>query len=215
MKSNHPSFWLDRGADGPKLSGYICVGRGFETTPIIDRLGIKIYDLYRGPDDFSRGYIGDSPDTFYYLSEAKFNELFPMASPMTETETKMKNITKAKLKFRVHSPEHSRAIQEKLFSMGGVWCGLEGNNVSYTNMGFLFFDNMELSYIDDRGYFLTHENTEATLDDLFKYEKPQEKTLRLNSLYSATVDAEGVKVGCQIFTHAKILELAEIVKNFG
>lgn len=43
--------------------------------------------------------------------------------------------------------------------------------------------------------------------------KPKPVIVELNDRYAAEVKREGVQVGCQTFTHEKILELAEAVRQ--
>lgn len=46
------------------------------------------------------------------------------------------------MKIRAKSPEHSKAIQEKLFSMGHSWAGLYGETYArFTSMPYLYFSD--------------------------------------------------------------------------
>jgi hypothetical protein len=44
---------------------------------------------------------------------------------------------------------------------------------------------------------------------------PEQKKIKLNDSYTAIVSKEGTTVGCQTFDNAKILEVAEAIKNLG
>lgn len=63
----------------------------------------------------------------------------------------------------------------------------------------------------------SYEYGTITLTDLYKTDfinKIKFKGLKLNDEYSAEITEQGVKVHCQLFSFAKILELAEMVKDF-
>lgn len=75
-------------------------------------------------------------------------------------------LTKA-LKFRVHSPEHSKAIQERLFELGASWFNV---GVQSTNRSFLYVsDDLMIGQGDRYDYFISHSHQEATLDDLYNH----------------------------------------------
>lgn len=83
-------------------------------------------------------------------------------------------LTKA-LKFRVHSPEHSEAIQEKLFTFVGEEGLITGKKFLYVDPT-SFQPRITHSSESDPEYFNSHPHKEATLDDLYDPEflKPEE-----------------------------------------
>lgn len=59
------------------------------------------------------------------------------------------------MKFKVNSPEHSKAIQEKLFEMGYKWGNKIGQTVSFVDQGCLYVnsDGQVLYSADDAGTY--------------------------------------------------------------
>ena len=94
------------------------------------------------------------------------------------------------LKFKVHSPEHSKAIQKRLFELGYGWTGC-GGEVLHTHSRSVFTyankKNITAGYSDivDSS---THPNIKATLDDLYNpdfIKDEQENKLReLDNLFN-------------------------------
>ena len=70
-------YWLNRGKDGPKHEGYVCLGVGDEDYDLAEQLGIDCLIRAEVNGQISDGYDGSWPDYNYYLPEEKFNELFP------------------------------------------------------------------------------------------------------------------------------------------
>lgn len=70
------------------------------------------------------------------------------------------------MKFRVKDEDHSKAIQEKLFSLGVKWCGLY-KITQYCDKPFLFADDKFITYGSgpDSDYFDDHEDEEYVLLD--------------------------------------------------
>lgn len=68
------------------------------------------------------------------------------------------------MKFRVKDEEHSKAIQEKLFSLGYSWCGLY-KIAQYCTMPFLFAEDRFITYDvgPDSDYFDDHQEEEYVL----------------------------------------------------
>ena len=99
------------------------------------------------------------------------------------------SILKQDMKFRVFSPEHSVAIQKRLFELGfRWWSGREGlrtdNDITalYTFHG----SDMSLSYeYSDHSYFHDHNGRLTTLDDLYNPELLKE------SCEGKTVEIDG------------------------
>ena len=71
------------------------------------------------------------------------------------------------MKFRVHSPEHSEAIQEKLFELGYnlgrnvLFLNTDSNFLFATKEGSIYYNNLEIGFEEE--YY-----KETTLDDLYK-----------------------------------------------
>lgn len=80
------NYWLDRGKGGPKENGFVCVGVGDDENYLSKQLEIDIQDLFLSTDSckLSKGNYGDEEEFFYYLTEDKFNELFPMETQNAE-----------------------------------------------------------------------------------------------------------------------------------
>ena len=90
------------------------------------------------------------------------------------------------MKFRVHSPQHSEAIQRKLFDLGYKWPVLE-NFVQLTNEPYLCVGELKtLAYTKDIKVFLNNEGTETTLDDLYREEQSQTLADKLEKLEQIT-----------------------------
>ncbi|AFM54764.1 hypothetical protein P12024L_44 [Nonlabens phage P12024L] len=77
------------------------------------------------------------------------------------------------LKFRVHSPEHSEAIQKRLFELGYQW-RFGGKHIKNREAMFLFCNHRKIiTMADDEVYFFDNENQLATLEDLYKDDREQ------------------------------------------
>lgn len=88
-------------------------------------------------------------------------------------ENKLQN-----LKFRVYSEEHSKAIQEKLFSMDEDINWITGErDIFFDKSKYLFLEGKEL-HVDNNDY-LDSKYTLCTLDDLYKMEsEPKDEILQ-------------------------------------
>jgi hypothetical protein len=75
------------------------------------------------------------------------------------------------LKFRVKSPQHSTAIQKRLFELGYEW-EAQGKVVRRDEEPFLFtYEDWAITFSNNGDeYFVRHIHTEATLDDLYSPE---------------------------------------------
>ena len=70
------------------------------------------------------------------------------------------------MKFRVESPEHSKAIQELLFELGYEWCS-SGKEYLFFNEKFLFTHKSgQITYDKSTSVFKDNEGQERTLFDL-------------------------------------------------
>lgn len=74
------------------------------------------------------------------------------------------------MKIRIKDEEHSRKVQEHLFSLGYRWC-VHGQRVVYTDKLYLFTnsDDSLITYGDDKHWFENHDNTEYVLEELATY----------------------------------------------
>jgi hypothetical protein len=81
------------------------------------------------------------------------------------------------LKFRVKNPQHSEAIQKRLFELGCEW-RKHGSVLRKTDRPALFaYRDGAITFLDSIGpYFNEHLNTEANLDDLYSPEFINEDT---------------------------------------
>ena len=192
------NYWLERGKDGPKREGYVCIGKGDFNNWLKHQLKIESgFLLMDSRDSFSSYQNGNSEKFFYYLTEQKFNELFP--------EQKNKNMNR---KFRIKSEEHSKAIQNRLFELGHRW-SISGDRPAYLDKPFLFAEDLikNITHSDSEGYFNKHEYIESTLDDLFENFKPIK--VKLNNKYTAAVHKDKIVVACQEFS----MEVFEEIKK--
>ena len=73
------------------------------------------------------------------------------------------------LKFRVHSPQHSEAIQKRLFELGYEWFYHKAICV-YLDEKYLYLESNEITYGTTESTYNQKTNTEATLDDLYSSE---------------------------------------------
>jgi Fe2+ transport system protein FeoA len=116
------------------------------------------------------------------------------------------------LKFKVLSPEHSAAIQTRLFELGCGW-PLLGKEITHVKHKYLFISkNGMIGYDDDVNYYTSDYRDEAVLDDLYK-EAQVVVSLNGNKKYDALIKRDGVYVdGCK-FTHAIAIKLADTTKS--
>lgn len=123
------------------------------------------------------------------------------------------NLRKERLHIIIHSPEHSTAVQKRLFELGFRWS--MGNKIHAAES-----PSLQVNYCGPDG-IITHASTKewtplkphtvVTLDDLYsdKFTVPKSVTIALNSEYKATVEPDGITVGCQTFPLSVIDELVK------
>ncbi len=72
-------YWLERGKNGDIYEGFVCIGvsdKGFLTETLkINPLELYCFDLTL--EKITNDWMGGSSSHPYYLTEQKFNELFP------------------------------------------------------------------------------------------------------------------------------------------
>jgi hypothetical protein len=70
------------------------------------------------------------------------------------------------IKIEIHSPEHSAAIQKRIFELGCKWLS---RSPKYCNIKapYLFVNNREMHWTDNVDIFSKSSYTQATLDDLY------------------------------------------------
>jgi hypothetical protein len=91
------------------------------------------------------------------------------------------------LKFKVHSPEHSEAIQKRLFELGYGWY-LSGKVLKNKDVSYLFCDiEKNITYSTTEKYFNSHDNQLATLDDLYKDDREQLTVEEVESRFNVKV----------------------------
>jgi len=190
------NYWLERGKNGAKLEGYICIGCGDKRNNLKDQLDVESIDLWLSlGDDFAPYNHGDTEDVLYYLTEQKFNELFPEKENMNYY-------------IKPLNSEHSRAIQSRLFELGYEWCFSGKTIENYgSNPISLIVNKMEMQNTTVREAW-----KEITFDDLYKEGfafVPIE--VKLNSQYTAIVHKDKIKVGCQEFSMEVFEELKKAV----
>ena len=89
------------------------------------------------------------------------------------------------LKFRVKSPQHSEAIQKRLFELGYEWHA-RGKVVIRDEEPFLFtYEDGAITFSNNGDVFMKHSATEATLDDLYSPEFLNEDTSNEDSFKQA------------------------------
>lgn len=72
------------------------------------------------------------------------------------------------LKFRVHSQEHSKAIQTILFELGYEW-NISGKNHSFITKPFIYCgEDCSIRFGTTESTFKEYLHKETTLDDLYK-----------------------------------------------
>lgn len=115
----------------------------------------------------------------------------------------------------IHSPEHCEAVQKRLFELGYRWRG-GGTRVAYQDAASLSLNYQEgeeniVSFNADKEKRPRRSHTIVTLDDLYsdKFTVPKSVTIALNSEYKATVEPDGITVGCQTFPLSVIDELVK------
>lgn len=93
MKKDRQS-WLIRGEDGPKFDGYVCLGVGDQFSDLVDQLKIRSIDLFIGINgEIEGGYYGSEDYSYYYVTEDKFNELFPIEQNIMDEQVAETTIT--------------------------------------------------------------------------------------------------------------------------
>lgn len=119
MKENR-NYWLMRGQSGPEKDGFVCVGVGEEDgESLSQRLGVEWGELYAANYDeaeISPKWSGVDSERFYYLTEQKFNRLFPEEKENKEESKEEKILTLLaeveKLKQEIE--------EEKMFKVGDL-----------------------------------------------------------------------------------------------
>ena len=102
-------------------------------------------------------------------------------------ENKLQN-----LKFRVYSEEHLVAIQEALLKFKLIKITLKRKGITHIFLN----ENRYLSHLDDNdeNYFINHEFTICTLDDLYKMQaEPNPQSELMTKLESLQKELDKVK----------------------
>lgn len=119
------------------------------------------------------------------------------------------------IKIRVHNPEHSEAIQKRLFKLGCGWSSWDGLNKGqpiHLDAKFLFaYANFNISKSKNEDWFLAHKNKEVTLDDLYKMDYGIK--VKLNDELEAEILDGFIQVGCQKIEFKKVKELYKAIKT--
>ena len=126
-----------------------------------------------------------------------------------------KNRNMENLKFRVHSPEHSEAIQKRLFELGYEWC-VCGKTVNHTEAPLLTcYENGSIYKNSSYDGYDARPNKEATLDYLYSLPIKKEVHVRLNDSYVAAYVAgnDFVEVGSQKIPIKAIIELVKQIEE--
>lgn len=92
-------------------------------------------------------------------------------------------MTHKAMKFRVKNPEHSKAIQERLFEMGYKWSGDSDSIIQKLDSDFLFAykSDMTITKMDsDESYFNKHEATETTLEEITEWTPKQGEMIEVS-----------------------------------
>ena len=95
------------------------------------------------------------------------------------------------MKFRVKDEEHSKQIQEYLFSLGYKWSPLD-QKTQYTNARFLFVDiGGFITYeLDNNDYFKKHKNVEYQLKETKSYSLEEVKPIKKIATLGIDLDIE-------------------------
>ena len=95
------------------------------------------------------------------------------------------------MKFRVKDEEHSKQIQEYLFSLGYKWSSLD-QKTQYTNARFLFVDiGGFITYeLDNNDYFKKHKNVEYQLKETKSYSLEEVKPIKKIATLGIDLDIE-------------------------
>lgn len=91
-------------------------------------------------------------------------------------------MTHKAMKFRVKNPEHSKAIQERLFEMGYKWFGEHRAAVEKTKHPFLYADsNLDIFYGNTEELFDKEPNTETTLEEITEWTPKQGEMIEVSN----------------------------------
>ena len=105
------------------------------------------------------------------------------------------------MKFRVKDEEHSKQIQEYLFSLRYHWDGLQARGVDYTDAAFLFTNRRGyISQTYNSSYGENHEHPEYRLKETKSYSLEEVKpiksiaTLGIDLNVEVTVNGEKISL---------------------
>ncbi len=113
-----------------------------------------------------------------------------------------------KFVIKIHSQEHSKVVQTRLFELGFRWHGYFGQKFASEPVNFYkeaaailaSAKTNELEYSPFDWYQKNFPDYKVfTTDDLFSIEKEVVVKVKLNSDYEAIVSKAGIVVGCQTF----------------
>lgn len=127
-----------------------------------------------------------------------------------------------KFVIKIHSREHSKVVQERLFELGCkwqdgrrsfidyAWSNYKAETVFYVGINVV---KLEITYGEFKNYEKKYSHVPLiSTDDLFSAEKEIIVKVKLNSEYEATVSKAGIVVGCQTFP-LDIVEKLMAAKN--
>lgn len=118
-------------------------------------------------------------------------------------------------KFRVLSPEHSTAIQTRLFELGFKWAGGGETHPIYLKDRFLYLERnpQQITRGGDPDCFSENPATERTLNDLYNPQIISEREVKPIKIGGHTVvfHSNRIEVGCTTVDRKTI---EEIYKHF-
>jgi len=135
----------------------------------------------------------------------------------------MKNTLPKKFWILIHSEEHCKLVQNKLFELGQSW---NDNNTSYLKVsaypyGELCISNNDMGNDDELAYatanfYKEHPSVfgkQISTDFLLSCKVGKQVSVVLNTDYTAIVSNDGIKVGCQTFSLDIIQKLVDAQKR--
>ena len=108
------------------------------------------------------------------------------------------------MKFRVKDKEHSKQIQEYLFSLGCKWSSFD-QKTQHTNARFLFVGIRGfITYVqDDNDYFKKHKNVEYQLKETKSYSLEEVKPIK-------TIATLGIDLNVEVTVNGEKISLKEL-----
>jgi hypothetical protein len=113
--------------------------------------------------------------------------------------------------FKTNSKDEAKAAVAYLVALGFI----DDTDQWKANRSVIWIDNFKKINSADNGSMVALDVARASFSDYLKINpEVSQPLIKLNDDYSAVVTLEGVKVGCQTFTHEAVLAVAKAIEQF-